>query len=87
MVVHDISPLLQKQLILELKGRELLMKVLQINPCRLHCRGILPTDQKLTFATSNSAVQHLLRKHHYPTMLNWWQWWCLYWWSPMESLH
>jgi hypothetical protein len=51
-----MSPLLQKQLVLELKGRELLAKVLQIDPRRLHCRGILPTDQKLTIATSNSAV-------------------------------
>jgi hypothetical protein len=67
--VHNISPSLEKQLVLELEVWVLLHEVLQLHPSSFSGRSPLPTNQELLSPTSYPTFEHLLRRHQHPTIL------------------
>jgi hypothetical protein len=65
---HDISPRLEVQLILELKGRKLSTEVVQIFPCSRSRWFTLPFNEHLAHSLGQSSSSHPCRCRHHSTV-------------------
>jgi hypothetical protein len=65
---HDISPCLEVQLILELKGRKLSTEVIQIFPRSRSRWFSLPFNEHLSHSLGQPSSSHPCRCRHHSTM-------------------
>jgi hypothetical protein len=63
--VHDISPILEDQLVLELEHRVPVTKIIKVLPRREVFQLATPLDQHLSNTTGQARVQHLGRLRHH----------------------
>jgi hypothetical protein len=71
--VHDISPRLEVQLVLELKGRETGAEVLQVFPCSRLRWFTLSVHQHLAHAPGQSCSGNLGRGRYHSAVQEWWK--------------
>jgi hypothetical protein len=77
LTVHDISPGLEGQLVLELKVGKAGVEVVEVLPRRGRSLLILPLDQHLTDATGQLTNKDATRGGHYHAIESRWQHWWL----------
>jgi hypothetical protein len=70
LATHDISPRLERQLVLELKCRIGGAEIIESNPCRICHNLTQPSYQHLLTTTRQAAVSNLCWFQASPTMLN-----------------
>jgi len=76
---HNISPRLQKQLVLELEVEVVSTKVVEDLPRRVIFRKVIPLDQNAPDPAALLGAQGTLRSRQHPTVVYWrkiaWSWW------------
>jgi hypothetical protein len=86
--IHDITPPIQQQLVLELKRGIQLPELFQWYLARLSRRLARPMDQQLQDVARKPIAQHGRRCQAHPTMANRWQGpWCAMQQTPIALEH
>ena len=67
---HNISPCLDKQLVLELDFRVLLLEFRQRLPCSIICRKVVPLNKDMPVTTAVLSAQHMLRSRKQTPILH-----------------
>jgi hypothetical protein len=70
---HNISPDLQKQLVLKLDSRIWCFELLQRFPCSFVWRTPCPMNENMPHATTELGAQHLVGYWKKPSQFHWWQ--------------
>jgi hypothetical protein len=86
LTVHDISPGLEGQLVLELKVGKAGAEVIEVLPRRGRSLFILPLDQHLTDTACQPSSKDAARGGHHRAIESRWQHWWLDGWCAHEFL-